>query len=196
MPGKDGWQVLHELKADATTRDIPVVLFSVLDQKNLGYRLGAADYLVKPIERDALIAALARASASCRRLLVVDDDPHISDLVRQFLEGEALIIDAATDGRDALNAIALQRPDVILLDLLMPGIDGFGVLEELRSDPNRRDIPVIVLTAKTLTADEQSLLRQGVLAVLEKRGLEREALMRELRRALPGRRHVEMGARP
>jgi adenylate cyclase len=185
MPGKDGWQVLHELKADTKTRDIPVVLFSVVDQKNLGYRLGAADYLVKPIDRDALIAALGRVSSRCGRLLVVDDDPHVIDLVRQLLEGEPCVIEAAMDGREALQAIQLQRPDVILLDLLMPDIDGFGVLEELNADPSKRDLPVIVLTAKILTAEEHALLQRRVLAVLEKRGLEREALLREVRRALP-----------
>jgi signal transduction histidine kinase/DNA-binding response OmpR family regulator len=194
MPGKDGWRVLHELKADATTRDIPLVLCSAVDQKHLGFWLGAADYLGKPFERDALVAALARASSGCRRLLVVDDDPNVCDLVRQLLEGESILIDAAMNGREALDAIGLQRPDVILLDLLMPGLDGFGVLAELKSDPSRRDIPVIVLTAKTLTAEDEALLRGGVLTVLEKRGLEREVLLREVRRALPESRRVEMGA--
>ena len=189
MPRKDGWQVLHELKTDPATRDIPIVLLSVVDQKNLGYRLGAADYLVKPIEREALLAALSRASGPYRRLLVVDDDPYVADMVRQLLEGEPVAIDAAADGREALRAIAHQAPDVIFLDLLMPGLDGFGVLEALRADPGWSRIPVIVLTAKTLTAEEAALLERRTLAVVEKRGLERDALVREVRRALAdGRR--------
>ena len=188
MPRKDGWQVLHELKADPATRDIPIVLLSVVDQKNLGYRLGAADYLVKPFEREALLAALTRASGPCRRLLVVDDDPNVADMVRQLLEGEPVAVDAAADGRQALDAIARQAPDVIFLDLLMPGLDGFGVLEALQADPAWSRIPVVVLTAKTLTAGEAALLERRTLAVVEKRGLEREALVREVRRALADRR--------
>jgi PAS domain S-box-containing protein len=184
LPRKDGWQVLHELKADAVTRDIPIILLSVVDQKNLGYRLGAADYLVKPFEREPLLAALARASRHCRRLLVVDDDPNVVDMVRQLLEGEPIAIDAAADGREALRVIARQPPDVVFLDLLMPGLDGFGVLEALQADPGWRQIPVIVLTAKTLTAEETVLLERRTLAVIEKRGLERDVLLQEVRHAL------------
>jgi CheY-like chemotaxis protein len=185
MPGADGWQVLHGLKADAATRDIPVLLLSVVDQKDLGYRLGAADYLLKPFERDDLIAALQRVAPHCRSLLVVDDDPNVADLVRQSLEEEAYRIDVAEDGLLALDAIELRRPDVILLDLLMPRMDGFEVIVNLQQDPKRRDIPVIVLTAKTLTRKEQRLLKEHALAVIKKGGLDRDGLMAELRRALP-----------
>ena len=93
------------------------------------------------------------------------------------------------DGQEALEALAKQRPDVILLDLLMPRLDGFGVLEYLRQEPRTRDLPVIVLTAKTLTTEEQTLLRQRVLTVIQKGGLERDALIRELRSALQAYRH-------
>ena len=134
MPETDGWQVLHGLKADPATRDIPVLLLSVVDQKDLGYRLGAADYLLKPFERDDLLAALHRVAPRCRRLLVVDDDPHVADLVRQSLEDEPYQIDAAGDGLAALEAIAQRRPDVILLDLLMPRMDGFEVIASLQQD--------------------------------------------------------------
>ncbi|HEX6015309.1 MAG TPA: response regulator, partial [Geminicoccaceae bacterium] len=191
MPRKDGWQVLHELKADPATRDIPIILLSVVDQKNLGYRLGTADYLVKPFEREALLAALSRAARHCRRLLVVDDDPNVTDMVRQLLEGEPVAVDAAADGREALRVIARQPPDVIFLDLLMPGLDGFGVLEALQADPGWCQIPVIVLTAKELTAEETALLERRTLAVVEKRGLERGALLQEVRRALTTGRRLE-----
>ena len=191
MPRKDGWQVLHELKADPSTRDIPIVLLSVVDQKNLGYRLGAADYLVKPFEREALLTTLSRTAGHCGRLLVVDDDPNVADMVRQLLEGEACTIDVARDGREALRAIAERPPDAVLLDLLMPGLDGFAVLEQLQADPGRRDIPVIVLTAKELTPEESALLERRTLAVVEKRGLERNALLQEVRRALSAVRQPE-----
>jgi signal transduction histidine kinase/DNA-binding response OmpR family regulator len=185
MPETDGWQVLHGLKADPVTRDIPVLLLSVVDQKDLGYRLGAADYLMKPFERDDLIAALHRVSPRCRRLLVVDDDPHVADLVRQSLEDEPYQIDAAADGLAALAAIAQRRPDVILLDLLMPRMDGFEVIATLQKDPERRDIPVIVLTAKTLSRAERRSLKEHALAVIQKGALDREALIAEIKAALP-----------
>ena len=185
MPETDGWQVLHGLKSDPATRDIPVLLLSVVDQKDLGYRLGAADYLMKPFERDDLIAALHRVAPRCRRLLVVDDDPHVVDLVRQSLEDEPYQIDAAGDGLDALDAIRHRRPDVILLDLLMPRMDGFEVIASLQKDPERREIPVIVLTAKTLTRQERRSLKEHALAVIQKGALDRDLLMAELKQALP-----------
>jgi CheY-like chemotaxis protein/two-component sensor histidine kinase len=189
MPHKDGWQVLHELKADMATRDIPIIVLSIVDQKDLGYRLGASDYLLKPFDRDTILAALARISPPQGRLLVVDDDPQVVDLVRQLLEGEPYVVAAAMDGQEALEALAKQRPDVILLDLLMPHLDGFGILEYLRQEPRTRDLPVLVLTAKTLTTEEQTLLQQRVLKVIQKGGLERDVLIRELRSALQAYRY-------
>jgi CheY-like chemotaxis protein/anti-sigma regulatory factor (Ser/Thr protein kinase) len=184
MPHKDGWQVLHELKTDVTTRDIPVVLLSIVDQKDLGYRLGAFDYLLKPFDREAILAALGRLSPAHHRLLVVDDDPHVVDLVHQILEDQPYEIEAASDGQAALEALAQRQPDVILLDLLMPRLDGFGVLEYLHRTPRYRDIPVLVLTAKTCTAEEQALLHARVRTVIQKQGLEREGLIQEVRAAL------------
>lgn len=185
MPHKDGWRVLHELKADAATRDIPIIVLSIVDQKDLGYRLGAFDYLLKPFDREAILTALARLCPLPQsRLLVVDDDPHVVDLVQQLLEDQAHEITVARDGQEALEAIARQRPDVVLLDLLMPRLDGFDVIEALRHDARYQDIPIIVLTAKTLAAEEHTLLHQHVLKVVQKRGLGRDALIRELRAAL------------
>ncbi|MBM3225291.1 MAG: response regulator [Candidatus Tectomicrobia bacterium] len=184
MPHKDGWQVLHELKADVATRDIPVILLSIVDQKDLGYRLGAFDYLLKPFDREAILATLGRVAPARDRLLVIDDDPLVVDLVRQLLEDQPYAITAAEDGQAALAAIARHQPEVILLDLLMPHLDGFGVLEYLHQTPHYCDIPVIVLTAKTCTAEEQALLQARVRTVLHKQGLERDRLLQEVRAAL------------
>jgi len=185
MPNKDGWQLLYELKADPATRDIPIIVLSIVDNKDLGYRLGASDYLLKPFDREAILAALTRLHPPHRgRLLVVDDDPQVVDLVRQLLEDEPYEIMAATDGQEALEAIADQPPHIILLDLLMPRMDGFTVIEHLQRDPQCRQIPVIVLTAKTLTALDQVMLEQSVQTVIQKRGLERETLIQELRAIL------------
>lgn len=184
MPHKDGWQVLHELKTDVSTRNIPVVLLSIVDQKELGYRLGAFDYLLKPFDRETILAVLRRISPAHHHLLVVDDDPYVVDLVRQLLDDQPYEIEAAVDGQAALEAIARHQPDVILLDLLMPHLDGFGVLEYLHHTPRYRDIPVIVLTAKTCTAEEQALLHERVRTVIQKQGLERDRLIQEVRAAL------------
>jgi signal transduction histidine kinase/CheY-like chemotaxis protein/HAMP domain-containing protein len=185
MPNKDGWQILYELKADPATRDIPIIVLSIVDNKDLGYRLGASDYLLKPFDREAILAALSRIDPPHRgRLLVVDDDPQVIDLVRQLLDDEPYEVIAATDGQEALEAIADQPPHVILLDLLMPRMDGFTVIEHLQREPQYRHIPVIVLTAKTLTAIEQVMLEQSVRTVIQKRGLERDTLIQELRALL------------
>jgi len=184
MPHKDGWEVLHELKADPLTKDIPIIVVSIVDNKDLGFRLGAFDYLMKPFDRDAIVAALARISPREGRVLVVDDDPRVVDMVRQLLEDDPYQIIAAADGQEALDAVARQRPDVILLDLLMPNMDGFAVIEHLQQDPQYRLIPIIVLTAKTLTAAEQALFEQSVVKVVLKMGLDRVAFIEELRGAL------------
>jgi CheY-like chemotaxis protein/anti-sigma regulatory factor (Ser/Thr protein kinase) len=190
MPGKDGWQVLHDLKADPQTRDIPVIMLSIVDQKDLGFRLGASDYLLKPFDRDAVVETLARFSPLDGQILVVDDDPLVPDLVRQLLEEDNYRIGHAADGSDALDSIANDQPDLILLDLLMPEMDGFAVIEALQQSPEHGDIPIIVLTAKVLSQEERKMLNTRVAAVIEKQGLTREQLLLELRQVLPaGKRH-------
>jgi len=181
MPHKDGWQILHALKADVTTRDIPIIVLSIVDNKDLGYRLGAFDYLLKPFDREAILAALARIPPRRGRLLVIDDDPQVADLVRQLLAGEPYEVVTAADGHAALEVMARQRPDVVLLDLLMARTDAFAVIEHLRQDARYRQIPIIALTATTLTSPERTALEQSVRTVIQKQGLERDALLQELR---------------
>jgi CheY-like chemotaxis protein len=184
MAGSDGWQVLHALKADPQTRDIPVIMFSPVDQKGLGFRLGAADCLLKPIEREALLNTLERVALHCRYVLLVDDDPQVRDLVPQLLEGICAQVETAAGGAEAIAAMRARRPDCVLLDLLMPEPDGFAVLEAMRDAPDLAAVPVIVLTAKDLSAAEQATLQTRVRAVIEKHGLDREALVREIQRTL------------
>jgi CheY-like chemotaxis protein len=155
-----------------------------VDGKELGYRLGAADYLLKPFDREAIVAVLGRMPSPPSRLLVVDDDPQVVDLVRQLLEGEPYEVAAAADGEEALAAIVRRRPDVILLDLLMPGVDGFAVIEHLQQNAGGRTIPVIVLTARRLEPAERSWLEQSVVKVVQKLGLDRETFLRDLQDAL------------
>jgi GAF domain-containing protein/DNA-binding response OmpR family regulator/anti-sigma regulatory factor (Ser/Thr protein kinase) len=187
LPDMDGWQVLHGLKSDPDTRDIPVILLTIVDKRALGLQLGAADYLVKPIDHEALLSALARhlpASEERQSLLVVDDDATVRDMVSQLLENEPYQIRTAVDGVDALQKISEEVPDAILLDILMPRLDGFDVLASLREKPKTANIPVIVLTAKTLTAHESALLNRSAQQVIRKQGLAAEELVAQLQRAM------------
>jgi signal transduction histidine kinase/CheY-like chemotaxis protein len=192
LPDQDGWQVLHELKTDAVTRDIPVIVLTIVDRKPLGIDLGAADYLVKPINDEALLETLSRLVPPARdsgvaRLLLVDDDPEVADMVGQLLEDHPFHLQVAHDGLEALEFIKRRPPDVILLDLLMPRLDGFQVLAQLRDDPALSAIPVLVLTAKSLSAKEANDLRQSAAQVLQKQGLAGEELIAELQKVLARR---------
>jgi signal transduction histidine kinase/DNA-binding response OmpR family regulator len=184
MPQRNGWEVLHDLKTDPATRDIPVIVVSIVDSKELGYRLGAADYLLKPFNREAIVGTLTRLPSRQGRLLVVDDDPRVVDLVRQFLEGEPYEVVSAVDGEQALVTIAHRPPDIILLDLLMPGVGGFAVIEHLQQSAHGRAIPVIVLTAKQLEPAERAWLEQSVVKIVQKLGLDRDTFLRDLQHAL------------
>jgi PAS domain S-box-containing protein len=189
MPAKDGWQVLSELKSDPKTREIPVFMLTIIDKKELGYQLGAADYLIKPLDEEAVLSALQRLTrvnggVIPKRLLVVDDDPQVFDLIGQLLEDEPYEMEAAADGIEALESIGDQLPDAILLDLVMPRLDGFEVIEKLRDTPEYSQIPIIVLTAKSLTSEESKILHDRAAHVVQKDSLEKERLFRELQRVL------------
>jgi PAS domain S-box-containing protein len=187
LPDENGWEILSELKADPFTRSIPVIVLSIVDDTKRGYRLGAHDYLVKPFKRDSLMNALDGLNAPDRQpihLLAVDDDPKIIDLVRQLLKGEPFQIASASNGKKALKAISHSRPDIILLDLMMPRMDGFGVIKKLRQDDELRTIPVVVLTAKTLTDDDEKWLWERNIPVIRKKNLTTKELLKELRDAL------------
>ncbi|HLG73476.1 MAG TPA: response regulator [Chloroflexota bacterium] len=173
MPEKDGWQVLSTLKADSTTAGIPVVLVTSVDNPSLGFALGAEDYLVKPIDKERLLSTLDRASLSLAAggrmtVLIVDDDPVAAGLLETLVEstgGKALV---ALSGPEALRIVAEQTVDAVLLDLLMPGMSGFEVLEKLRQVPETSGLPVVVCTAKDLSEDELRSLETQVSSVLRK----------------------------
>jgi CheY-like chemotaxis protein len=187
LPDMDGWQVLHALKTDPITKDIPVILLTILDKQTLGMQLGASDYLVKPIDPQLLLTTLERLvppSEIDHTLLVVDDDESVHDLVEQLLEKEPYQVRAAFDGLDALQKIAEEKPDAILLDLLMPRLDGFGLLARLRESVDTAGIPVVVLTAKRLTAEETALLASSTQQIIQKQGLAGEELVKELGQVL------------
>jgi len=181
MPGLDGWAVLAALKADGATASIPVVMLTMLDDRSLGYALGATDYLTKPIDRERLVAALAPYRRELP-VLVVDDDADLRALLRRMLEREGYVVAEADNGRAALERVQERTPGAILLDLMMPEMDGFEFLEELRRDEAGRGIPVIVITARDLSAEDHQRLNGSVERILQKGAHGRDALLAKVRR--------------
>ena len=182
MPGTDGWEVLRELKADPNTRDIPVIMVTMTDDRELGYALGATEFLTKPVERGQLVQLLQRyAPAEAeRRALVVDDLPANRDMLRRALQKEGWQVSEAGNGRQALERVADSRPSLILLDLMMPVMDGFEFVMEMRKVEAWRGIPIVVVTAKDITEEDRRRLNGGVVGLIEKGGLGRESLLSQL----------------
>jgi PAS domain S-box-containing protein len=170
MPGSDGWAVLARLKADPATADIPVVMLTIVDDRGRGYSLGAADYLTKPIDWNRLGAILRKYLARGRgdTVLVVDDDPDNRDVIRRYLDREGWKTAEAADGEEGLRKFAETPPAVILLDLMMPVLDGFGFLDELAKRFPGHRVPVVILTAKELTPEDFDRLNGRVARILEK----------------------------
>ncbi len=169
MPDMDGWTVLQELKKDEDLAQVPVILLTMVDDHSRGYALGAADYLDKPIDRDQLISALRRhVPEMSARIMVVEDDANTRAMMKRVLEKEGWQVAEAENGRAAIDSIARELPDLILLDLMMPELDGFDVVEELQKHADWRDIPVVVVTAKQLSSRERERLDGRVDGVLEK----------------------------
>jgi signal transduction histidine kinase/DNA-binding response OmpR family regulator len=181
IPDMNGWQILNELKQNPCTSGIPVILLTVVDKKALGFRLGASAYLLKPLDPVAVREALDRAVIDHprhpKRVLVVDDDPNIVDLLSQFLPEADFHLESALDGVAGLQAVEADPPDILLLDIIMPRLDGFGVIEILRADPKTFNLPIIVISAKELTVAEKTRLQETVSAVMKKQGFEGEKLV-------------------
>ncbi len=183
MPGMDGWAVLAALKADPVLAAIPVIMVTILDNKEMGFALGAVEYLTKPVDRARLLDVVKRVrpGASTDPVLVVDDDPEMREMLRRTLEKDGLAVLEADHGRAALAQLARQRPTLILLDLTMPVMDGFEFLGELRRTPEGRAIPVVVLTARDLGPEDRQRLQGQVEHVLRKGAYSRAALLKEVR---------------
>jgi GAF domain-containing protein/DNA-binding response OmpR family regulator len=183
MPDIDGWTVLAAIKGDPELAGIPVVLMSIVDQKNRGYALGAADYLVKPVDRVKLVETLTGICGSTAgHAFLVDDDEVVRRSVRQALEPIGWKVTEAENGQVAIEAMTAGRPDVIILDLMMPKMDGFEFLDEWRGRSEWQDIPVVVITAKDLTDEDRDRLNGGVERIIQKS--DRDEMLRQLSREL------------
>ncbi len=182
MPDMDGWTVLSTLKADVELADIPVIMLSMLDQKNMGFALGASDYVTKPVQRDRLAAMLRkyRRDSAALRVLLVEDDRMIRQVMKLILEKEGWSVYEAENGRVALDSLKESKPSLVLLDLMMPEMDGFEFITEFRKQEEWRTIPVVVITAKELSAEDHIRLNGCVEKILQKGAFRREELMNEV----------------
>jgi PAS domain S-box-containing protein len=187
MPGYDGWQVLTELKSSLETRDIPVIVCSIVEDEEKGFSLGAADYLVKPVLEEDLLTSLDRLNGdgSIREVLIIDDDPNDLRLLGKMLmeQGRYKAI-LAEGGPAGWNSIKAKLPHAIILDLFMPEMDGFTILEHLRKDENLRNLPVIVITGADLTSEQRKQLDDLGQRLLQKSSLREKELISTIENAL------------
>ena len=185
MPKIDGWSVLSSLKANPRLASIPVIMQSVKDDRDLGFMLGASEFLVKPVDRKTLVDLLRNYDKSDdATILVIDDDEVTRRLIARTLKREGWNLVEAADGEQGLIEIKRKTPAAILLDLMMPGMDGFEFLETLHACPDARQIPVVVMTSKDLTIDDRIRLNGGVERILEKGVLNRDRFLDEVRRVV------------
>jgi CheY-like chemotaxis protein len=192
LPRLDGWTVLGELKSDPVLSQIPVVMMSVEEQRARGYSFGACEYLVKPVEPDRLLHVVKRAIVPAGGdVLVVDDDDATRDIVSRHLRRAGYSTIEARDGEEALLRSRVVKPGLVILDLLMPGVDGFEVLRTMRNEGIRT--PVVVLTGKSLSVDEERTLREGLARIVQKGGAAIDLVVREAKQLLMSKRVVETG---
>ena len=183
----DGWEVLKELKRGAETRDIPVVIVSAANDKELGFALGAVDYLEKPVDKTRLLQTLGRLSFTTKTksqkmtILAVDDEPQVLALMGDILEKEGFSVIKASDGKTAVKMIVEQHPDLVILDLMMPGMSGFDVCDRLKEYHEAKDIPIIIFTAKEITAEDKERLGTGIKKIIKKASFSKEDLLSEIR---------------
>ena len=192
LPKKDGWQVLGALKENPATRDSPVIISSMVDEKIMAYDLGAVDYVVKPLDRKELVVKLEALKASGKlwsaasRILVIDDHSKTLDLIYAFLEHNGYDVQGTMSGAEGLEWMKTNHYDAVILDLMMPQMSGFDVLDEMKRHPWGENIPVIVYTAKDVSPEEQARLGERIAALVSKGESSRDLL--EALRRLP-RRH-------
>jgi len=187
MPDMDGWEVLQGLKKNPETKEIPVIIVSISEDRETGFALGAIGYVTKPVSKKLLISEIGKiGKQGTRSIMIVDDNNPDRQQIRRIIEEEGLKPIVVGDGATCMELINKQVPDVLILDLMMPEPDGFAVLERIRSNPETRDLPVIVVTAKDLTKEDRKKLSGNVFSVLEKSAATSAMLLLEIKRILQG----------
>jgi CheY-like chemotaxis protein len=182
MPGMDGWEVLSLLKGSRDVADIPVVMVTMADDRHTGYLLGASDYITKPIDPARLSGVLNRHIRPGATVVIVDDDPDARKLTGRLLRKAGWKVIEANNGRIALQRVAEHSPDLLIVDLMMPEMDGFDLIDALRRDPATQSTPIVVVTAKEITDEDRQRLNGSVGQVLQKAGHRREELLAAVRK--------------
>jgi PAS domain S-box-containing protein len=199
MPNSNGFEALLSLKSAPDTANIPIIVVSILDQQKMGFALGAADYLIKPVDKGLLLQTIRKYTQPLTiaesLILVVDDDPLTLDLLETTLHCAGYKTQTALNGKAALDTLAHTPVSGILLDLVMPEMDGFEVLKHIKHDAALKDIPVIILTAKTLTEEDAVLLKRQSQALLQKDGAWKEGLMASLEKVIGERNPKNLARR-
>jgi signal transduction histidine kinase/DNA-binding response OmpR family regulator len=200
MPGSNGFETLAALRKNSETANIPVIILSIVDQKQVGFALGAADYLIKPVRKPVLLEAIRRHVPSPAdeesSILLVDDDPKALELLEEALRSAGYETQAVRSGTRALDVLANKVVGAILLDLLMPGMDGFQVIRHVRQEPAFRELPILVMTAKNLSQDEIALLNRETQGLLQKDGSWKEQLIAEVGRVVRGHSLAKSAGQP
>ena len=186
MPDIDGWTVLAALRGDPELADIPTIMTTIVDDQRHGMTLGAVGYLTKPIDRDKLVDLVAkyRAPSGLTRILVVEDDVTQRELIRSWLEPQNWLVIEADNGRVAIDRLSERVADVILLDLMMPEMDGFQLVAEMQKHPAWSKIPVIVVTARDLTVEDHARLNSGIEMILRKERFNPATLIESIRQVV------------
>ena len=192
MKPVNGWELLSAFKSDPRTARIPVILVTIIDQPATGASLGADEYIVKPVKKSTLLAAIERCliqrktTGRTASILVVEDDGPTREFVAELLSKQGYIVTAAVDGTEARSRVVASLPDLVILDLVLPGISGFQLLAEWRTNARTADVPVFVLTSKDLTPEQQEYVREHTELLLQKQQPWQETLIAQLRRIFPG----------
>jgi DNA-binding response OmpR family regulator len=190
MKPVSGWEILLQLKQDPRTTRIPVIVVTIVDQPNAGAALGADEYLVKPVDKVTLLAALERCFegrgelSPAHPILLVEDDASTREIIAELLTKEGYVVDIAADGLSARAQVAASLPQLVILDLMLPNVSGFELLTEWRADQRTADLPIFVLTSKDLTAQEKAYLGAHAQSLFHKQEPWQEALIKQLQRAL------------
>lgn len=188
LPKKDGLEVLRELKSLPETKDIPVIIISMVENNELGLSLGAADYLIKPIDKKELIRKLGDFGFTTKvkekqiNILVVDDNPKDIELLTSILEPEGFGVIKAYGGKEGIDLAIEKQPNAIILDLLMPKVSGFEVVHRLKKHSKGKDIPIFIYTAKDLNEEEKQSLNDNVISIMQKGKYTKEDLLKDIKR--------------
>lgn len=186
LPIKSGWQVMRDLKSHPICKNIPIIIISITDEKKLGFSLGAVDYFVKPVNREELLATIKRiplkkaAKKKIPKILVIDDDPTAVELIELILETEGYEVAKSYDGKEGIDLIIKENPDLVILDLIMPEVSGFNIAYQMRQNPKTRNIPIIILTSMEIDPQTRERMEGFVTTVMSKQKFTKKDLLKEI----------------